>query len=112
MVSGASGAANPESQPPRRSTSRKQLHFAPLQLGLIPEQPHGKPLKGSGDELFSPGRSKSLGSAVDRALLQEAVQAELAVTKERPHSAQFSRKVRALALRKRKVLCATLYSCV
>ena len=45
------------------------------------------------DELLSPGRSKSLGSAVDRALLKEALDAELAVAKDRPRSAQFSTKV-------------------
>lgn len=46
------------------------------------------------EELISPSRSKSLGAAVERALLVDAVDAEAAVGKDRPHSAtQFSRKV-------------------
>ena len=72
----------------RKSTSRKQLQFAPVQLGRISEQPHRKPSTGAEDELLSRGRSRSLGAAVDRALLRGAMDAELAATKDRPHSAQ------------------------
>lgn len=83
----------------RKSTSRnyKQLQFAPLQLGRISEQPQRSPsAEGMADELISPGRSKSLGAAVDRALLKSPVVDESAVGKDRPHSAtQFSRKVGA-----------------
>lgn len=81
----------------RTSTSRKQLHFAPLHLGRTSGEPHATPdgLGGYADELMSPSRSKSLGSAVDRALLMDAVDAaDSAIAKDRPHSAtQFSRKV-------------------
>ena len=85
-------------QPARRSASRKQLQFAPIQLGRVSEQPQkSAAAQGFEDELMSPGRSKSLGSAVDRALLKSAVDSELAVSKDRPHSAtQFSRQVSTL----------------
>ena len=84
----------------RKSTSRncKQLQFAPLQLGRISEQPQRCPsAEGMADELLSPGRSKSLGAAVDRALLKSfVVDVESDDGKDRPHSAtQFSRKVGA-----------------
>ena len=87
--------ASTDARTARKSTSRKQLHFAPLQLGRISEQPQKLPsADGMADELLSPGRSKSLGAAVDRALLKSIAVAELAVSKDRPHSAiQFSRKV-------------------
>ena len=85
----------------RKSTSRKQIQFAPLhplQLGRISEQSHQNLPNEGGDQLLSPGRSKSLGSAVDRALLKHAVDAELAVSKDRPHSAQLTRKVPSSAV--------------
>ena len=79
----------------RKSTSRKQIQFAPLQLGRISEQPQKSPSADAmGDELLSPGRSKSLGAAVDRALLKGSTVAESAVSKDRPQSAtQFCRRV-------------------
>ena len=77
----------------RKSTSRKQLQFAPLQLGHIPAQPSRMLSNGADAEPLSPGRSKSLGSVVDRSLLKDGADAELAVTKDRPHSAQFHRTV-------------------
>ena len=83
----------PELRTARKSTSRKQLQFAPLQLGHIPGQPSRKPSNGADAELLSPGRSKSLGSVVDCSLLKDAADAELAVSKDRPHSAQFQRTV-------------------
>ncbi|KAL3147065.1 hypothetical protein ABBQ38_015030 [Trebouxia sp. C0009 RCD-2024] len=88
-------AAGTDAQTVRKSTSRKQLHFAPLQLGRTSEQPHATPdCLGMVEELMSPSRSKSLGAAVERALLMDALDAEAAVAKDRPHSAtQFSRKV-------------------
>ncbi|KAL3134678.1 hypothetical protein ABBQ32_007683 [Trebouxia sp. C0010 RCD-2024] len=88
-------AAGTDAQTARKSTSCKQLHFAPLQLGRTSEQPHATPDSlGMVEELISPSRSKSLGAAVERALLVDAVDAEAAVGKDRPHSAtQFSRKV-------------------
>ncbi|KAL0043513.1 hypothetical protein WJX79_006904 [Trebouxia sp. C0005] len=94
----ASGAAKdtankPELRTARKSTSRKQLQFAPLQLGHLPAQPSRTPSNGANAELLSPGRSKSLGSVVDRALLKGAADAQLAVNKDRPHSAQFHRTV-------------------
>lgn len=96
----------------RKSTSRKQLQFAPLQLGRISEQPQKSPsAQGFEDELLFPGRSKSLGSAVDCALLKEAVDADLAVTKDRPHSAtQFSRKVSVQAWNGRYTHCLLTHS--
>ncbi|DBA80394.1 TPA: hypothetical protein ACH3X2_007336 [Trebouxia sp. C0005] len=94
----ASGAAKdtankPELRTARKSTSRKQLQFAPLQLGHLPAQPSRTPSNRANAELLSPGRSKSLGSVVDRALLKGAADAQLAVNKDRPHSAQFHRTV-------------------
>ncbi|KAL0041236.1 hypothetical protein WJX77_009833 [Trebouxia sp. C0004] len=90
----ASGAAKDtdikqELRTARKSTSRKQLQFAPLQLGHIP----GPPSNGAGAKLLSLGRSKSLGSVVDHFLLTDAADAEVAVNKDRPHSAQFHRTV-------------------
>ena len=100
-VPGADTAQEPhntsDSRAARKSTSRKQLHFAPLQLGRVSEQPHRKPSNGGEDELLSPGRSRSLGAAVDLALLRDAVDAELAANKDRPHSAQVHRTVRQCA---------------
>ena len=86
-----------DAQTAPKSISRKQLHFAPLQLGRISEQPQKSPsADGMADELLSPGRSKSLGAAVDRALLKGSGVAESAVSKDRPHSAtQCSRWVSA-----------------
>ena len=99
----------PEVRAARKSTSRKTLQFAPLQplqLGRISEQPQKKPSTGFEDGLLSSGKSKSLGSAVDRALLQNAVDADLAVDKDRPHSAQFSRKVLMCMPLLSSLLCA------
>ncbi len=88
----------PELRTARKSTSRKQLQFAPLQLGHIPAQPSRTSSNGADAELLSPGRSKSLGSVVDRSLLKGAADAGLAVNKDRPHSAQFHRTVLHRAL--------------
>ena len=96
MISGANKDLETHQRIARASTSRKQLHFAPLQpmqLGRVSEQPHELHARSKGEDLLSPGRSKSVGSAVDRALLKEALDAELAVAKDRPRSAQFSTKV-------------------
>ncbi|KAL0045894.1 hypothetical protein WJX82_007719 [Trebouxia sp. C0006] len=65
----ASGVAKdtdnkPELRTARKSTSRKQLQFAPLQLGHIPAQPSRSPSTGADAEPLSLGRSKSLGSVV------------------------------------------------
>ena len=83
----------PQLRTARKSTSRKQLQFAPLQLGHIPGPPSRTPSNGADAELLSPGRSKSLGFVVDRSLLKGAADAELAVNKDRPYSAQFQRTV-------------------
>ena len=95
----------------RKSISRKQLQFAPLQLGRTSEQPHASPNRlGMVDELMSPSRSKSLGSAVDRALLMDAVDAESALSKDRPRSAtQFSRKVGHDTIKYNRTLDGMLY---
>ena len=82
----------------RKSTSRKQLQFAPLQLGHIPAQPSRTPSDGAAAKPLSPERSKSLGCVVDRSQLKDAADAELAVNKDRPHSAQFHRTVLHWAL--------------
>ena len=88
----------PELRTARKSTSRKQLQFAPLQLGHIPAKPSRTPSNGADAVPLSPGRSKSLGSVVDRSLLKDAADAELAVNKDRPHSAQLQKTVLHWAL--------------
>jgi len=85
--------SKPELRTARKSTSRKPLQFAPLQVGHIPAQPSRTPSNGADTEPLSPGRSKSLGSVVDRSLLKDGADAELAVNKDRPNSAQFHRTV-------------------
>ena len=97
----------PELRTARKSTSRKQLQFAPLQLGHIPAQPSRSPSTGADAEPLSLGRSKSLGSVVDCSLLKDAANAELAVNKDRPHSAQFHRTVLHWAL-----CCIQMHTCV
>ena len=88
-------AADAHTSVPRKTASRKQLQFAPLQLD--PPDVHMEVLRSEGVLLSPDSRSRSVG--FDRAAMDRIVRdAEVAKAGSRPVSASLFGKVRGISI--------------